>query len=113
MTLCLNFKKRTYLLSVTTCSIAQLITENRIEKSKALINPLISIPSTILTVSSTIAVLMTNWNNPKVKNVIGKAKSERIGLRKVFNKLKTIAKIVAVMNFSLGAVPSKIIILVK
>ena len=96
MTYCLDVNSRTYFLSVTTCSIAQLMTENRIENNKALIKPLISIPATILTVSKTIAVLMTSWNNPKVKNVIGNANRDRMGLRKVFNKLNTTAKIVAV-----------------
>lgn len=96
MTSCLVLKVKTYLLSVTTCSIAQLITEKRIENSKALIKPSISIPATILTVSKTITVFMTNWNNPKVKNVIGNANRDRMGLRKVFNKLNTTAKIVAV-----------------
>ena len=113
MTRCLNIECKTYFLSDTTCSIAQLITEKRIENNRALINPSIWIPDTILTVSITIAVLITNWNKPKVKNVIGNAKRDKIGFRKVFSKLNTIAKIVAILNLSCGVEPIKSIRLVK
>ncbi len=65
---------------------------------KAVQNPSTLKPSTNLSANKIINALMTNKNNPKVKNVIGSDKIVRIGFTIVFKNAKTTATKNAVKN---------------
>ncbi len=64
-------------------------------------------PSTTFEHIPIIAALMTNKNNPSVKNVIGNVKSTRIGLTNKFNSPRTIATITADLKPSTCAILGK------
>ena len=68
--------------------------------------PLIVTPSISLSANKMIRALITNKNKPSVTIVIGNVRTRRIGFTKVLSSAKTIASIMASVNFGI-CTPSK------